>query len=147
MHEITLMQGIGLAVMALIVGIDFWLEALYIFRPLIVCTLTGAILGDVQTGLFTGELIASYVHLTVAAKVEVTARHAVSWQEAFFDKVFPNLLLERDTLTDPAAFVEQALAADLHVNAALQRTILPSPGNFRNLVPVQHLVRMAQKQR
>lgn len=56
MHEITLMQGTGLAIMALIVGIDFWLEALYIFRPLIVCTLTGAILGDVQTGLITGAL-------------------------------------------------------------------------------------------
>lgn len=56
MHEITLMQGMGLAVMALIVGIDFWLEALYIFRPLIVCTLTGAILGDIQTGLITGAL-------------------------------------------------------------------------------------------
>ncbi len=56
MHEITLIQGIGLAVMSLIVGIDFWLEALYIFRPLIVCTLTGAILGDVQTGLITGAL-------------------------------------------------------------------------------------------
>lgn len=56
MHEITLMQGAGLAIMALIVGIDFWLEALYIFRPLIVCTLAGAILGDVQTGLITGAL-------------------------------------------------------------------------------------------
>ncbi|EHM39622.1 PTS galactosamine transporter subunit IIC [Hafnia alvei] len=56
MHEITLMQGMGLAIMALIVGIDFWLEALYIFRPLIVCTLTGAILGDIQTGLITGAL-------------------------------------------------------------------------------------------
>lgn len=56
MHEITMMQGIGLAIMALIVGIDFWLEALYIFRPLIVCTLTGAILGDIQTGLITGAL-------------------------------------------------------------------------------------------
>ncbi|WP_416966373.1 PTS sugar transporter subunit IIC [Streptomyces sp. Agncl-13] len=32
-------------------GIDFWLEPLYLFRPIIVCTLTGAILGDIQTGL------------------------------------------------------------------------------------------------
>lgn len=56
MHEITLMQGAGLAIMALIIGIDFWLEAFYTFRPLIVCTLTGAILGDVQTGLITGAL-------------------------------------------------------------------------------------------
>lgn len=42
--------------MALIIGIDFWLEAFYTFRPLIVCTLTGLILGDVQTGLITGAL-------------------------------------------------------------------------------------------
>lgn len=56
MHEITLMQGAGLAIMALIIGIDFWLEAFYTFRPLIVCTLTGLILGDVQTGLITGAL-------------------------------------------------------------------------------------------
>lgn len=39
-----------------------------------------------------GGLIASYVHITVAAKVAVTAGHEVSIQEAFFDKVFPNLL-------------------------------------------------------
>lgn len=56
MHSITLVQGILLAIMAIIVGFDFWLEALYIFRPIIVCTLTGAILGDVQTGLLAGGL-------------------------------------------------------------------------------------------
>lgn len=54
--EITLMQGIGLAIMAIIVGIDFWLEALFIFRPIIVCTLTGLILGDVQLGLLCGGI-------------------------------------------------------------------------------------------
>lgn len=56
MHEITLMQGILLAVMAMIVGFDFWLEGLFIFRPIIVCTLSGIILGDVQTGLLAGGL-------------------------------------------------------------------------------------------
>lgn len=56
MHNITLVQGILLAVMAIIVGVDFWLEALFIFRPIIVCTLTGIILGDVQTGLIAGGL-------------------------------------------------------------------------------------------
>jgi galactosamine PTS system EIIC component len=54
--EITLAQGIALTVMAIILGIDFWLEALFIFRPIIVCTLTGIILGDVQTGLIAGGL-------------------------------------------------------------------------------------------
>lgn len=54
--EITLMQGIGLAIMAIIVGIDFWLEALFIFRPIIVCTLSGLILGDVQLGLLCGGI-------------------------------------------------------------------------------------------
>lgn len=56
MHSITLIQGILLAVMAIIVGFDFWLEGLYIFRPIIVCTLTGIILGDVTTGLIAGGL-------------------------------------------------------------------------------------------
>ena len=54
--EITLVQGIGLAIMAIIVGIDFWLEALFIFRPIIVCTLAGLILGDVQLGLLCGGI-------------------------------------------------------------------------------------------
>lgn len=56
MLEISLFQGICLAVLAFIVGIDFWLEALFIFRPLIVSTLTGMILGDLRLGLLTGAL-------------------------------------------------------------------------------------------
>ncbi|NRY63928.1 PTS galactosamine transporter subunit IIC [Clostridium beijerinckii] len=56
MHSITLLQGVLLAIMAMIVGFDFWLEGLYIFRPIIVCTLTGAILGDITTGLIAGGL-------------------------------------------------------------------------------------------
>lgn len=56
MNSITLVQGIELSIMAIIVGIDFWLEALFIFRPIIVCTLTGLILGDLQTGLIAGGL-------------------------------------------------------------------------------------------
>lgn len=56
MAEITLVQGLLLALMAIIVGVDFWLEAFFIFRPIIVCTLTGLILGDVQLGLITGGL-------------------------------------------------------------------------------------------
>lgn len=51
MHEITLLQGLSLAALVFVLGIDFWLEALFLFRPIIVCTLTGAILGDIRTGL------------------------------------------------------------------------------------------------
>ena len=54
--EITLMQGIGLAIMAIIVGVDFWLDGFFIFRPIIVSTLTGLILGDLQLGLLTGGI-------------------------------------------------------------------------------------------
>jgi len=54
--EISLIQGIGLAVMAIIVGIDFWLEGFFIFRPIIVSTLTGMILGDVTLGLLCGGI-------------------------------------------------------------------------------------------
>ncbi|MBU3133854.1 PTS N-acetylgalactosamine transporter subunit IIC [Clostridium gasigenes] len=56
MHEITLIQGLLLSAMAIIVGIDAYLEGLFIFRPIIVCTLTGVILGDLQTGLIAGGL-------------------------------------------------------------------------------------------
>lgn len=54
--EITLAQGIGLAIMAIIVGVDFWLEGFFLFRPIIVSTLTGIILGNVQLGLLTGGI-------------------------------------------------------------------------------------------
>jgi PTS system galactosamine-specific IIC component len=54
--EISLVQGIALAIMAIIVGVDFWLEGFFIFRPIIVSTLTGLILGDVQLGLITGGI-------------------------------------------------------------------------------------------
>lgn len=56
MAEITLLQGILLTVLAIIVGLDFWLEAFFIFRPIIVCTLTGLILGNLELGLLTGGL-------------------------------------------------------------------------------------------
>lgn len=32
--QITLMQGILLAIMTIIVGLDFFLEAFFVFRPL-----------------------------------------------------------------------------------------------------------------
>lgn len=54
--EISLIQGIILAVMAIVVGVDFWLEGFFIFRPIIVSTLTGIILGDLQLGLITGGI-------------------------------------------------------------------------------------------
>lgn len=54
--EITLLQGILLTVMTIIVGLDFFLEAFFIFRPLIVSTLTGLILGDITLGLKVGAL-------------------------------------------------------------------------------------------
>lgn len=56
MHEITLTQGLLLAAMAIVTGLDAYLEALFIFRPIIVCTLSGLILGDVETGLVAGGL-------------------------------------------------------------------------------------------
>lgn len=56
MQEITLLQGILLAITAVIVGLDYWLEALFIFRPIIVSTITGIILGDLQLGLISGGI-------------------------------------------------------------------------------------------
>lgn len=39
-----------------------------------------------------GGLIASYVHINVAASFAIDATHKVALQKDFFDKVFPNLL-------------------------------------------------------
>lgn len=55
--EITFIQGILLAIMCIIVGLDFFLEAFFLFRPLMVSTFTGIILGDVVLGLKVGALI------------------------------------------------------------------------------------------
>lgn len=52
--SISLVQGCMLAIMAIICGIDFWLEGLYIFRPIIVASLTGLILGDPALGMICG---------------------------------------------------------------------------------------------
>ena len=54
--SVTLIQGILISIFALIAGIDFWLEAFFIFRPIIVCTITGIILGDWRLGLVAGAL-------------------------------------------------------------------------------------------
>ena len=71
MHEITLLQGLSPAALVFVQGIDFWLEALFLFRPIIVCTLTGAILGDIQTGLITGGLTElAFAGLTPAGGVQ-----------------------------------------------------------------------------
>ncbi|MBB5888550.1 PTS galactosamine transporter subunit IIC [Lactovum miscens] len=53
MH-VTLIQGLLLSIAAIIQGVDFWLEGLYIFRPIIVAPIAGLILGDLQTGLIVG---------------------------------------------------------------------------------------------
>lgn len=55
--QITLMQGLLLSIMTIIVGLDFFLEAFFVFRPLMVSTFTGIILGDVTLGLKVGALI------------------------------------------------------------------------------------------
>ncbi|WP_342429566.1 PTS galactosamine transporter subunit IIC [Neobacillus sp. FSL H8-0543] len=56
MHDITLIQGILLVVLAIIVGLDAWLEGFFIFRPIIVSTVVGFILGDVKLGIICGGL-------------------------------------------------------------------------------------------
>jgi len=53
---ITLTQGLLLGIFAIIAGLDSWLEVLYIFRPIISCTITGIILGDVTMGIIAGGL-------------------------------------------------------------------------------------------
>ncbi|WP_407893879.1 PTS galactosamine transporter subunit IIC [Lacticaseibacillus sp. N501-2] len=53
---VTLVQGLLIGLFAIIAGIDFWLEGFYLFRPMIVCTITGLILGDLRLGIVAGGL-------------------------------------------------------------------------------------------
>lgn len=67
MNTITLVQGLLIALLAAVVGIDSFLEALFIFRPIIVSTLVGIILGDLRLGLISGGLVElTFVGLTPA---------------------------------------------------------------------------------
>lgn len=54
--SITLAQGIMLGIFAIFAGLDSWLEVFYIFRPIISCTVTGLILGDLNLGIIAGGL-------------------------------------------------------------------------------------------
>lgn len=54
--EITLLQGLLLALLVFICEWDAGWEAFYIFRPIVVCFFAGIILGDVQLGLQTGAV-------------------------------------------------------------------------------------------
>lgn len=54
--QVTLIQGLLIGLFAIIAGVDFWLEGLYLFRPMIVCTVTGIILGDPTLGIIAGGL-------------------------------------------------------------------------------------------
>lgn len=55
--EITLVQGLLIALIAAIVGLDNALEGFFIFRPIIVAPLIGWALGDLNTGLLAGGLV------------------------------------------------------------------------------------------
>jgi len=54
--QVTLIEGLLVGLFAIIAGVDFWLEGLYLFRPMIVCTITGAILGNLTLGIIAGGL-------------------------------------------------------------------------------------------
>jgi PTS system galactosamine-specific IIC component len=56
MHTISLGQGLAISIVALLFGIDMWLEMLYVFRPIIISTVVGLILGDLKLGLACGGL-------------------------------------------------------------------------------------------
>ena len=54
--EITLVQGLLLALIAFICGADACWEAFYWFRPLVVAFFAGIVLGDVKLGLAAGAV-------------------------------------------------------------------------------------------
>ena len=61
--EITLLQGIIITLVVMVLVIDRHLEALFIFRPIIVCPIVGAILGDLNTGLVAVNIMISKIRI------------------------------------------------------------------------------------
>ena len=55
--EITLLQGIIITLVVMVLVVDRHLEVLFLFRPIIVCPIVGAILGDLNTGLVAGGMV------------------------------------------------------------------------------------------
>ena len=55
--EITLLQGLLIALAVAIIAIDWKLEGFFIFRPIIVAPVIGLIIGDLNTGLIAGGLV------------------------------------------------------------------------------------------
>ena len=69
--DVTLTQGLLIALVAIIAGLDLWLETFFIFRPIIVAPIIGLILGDLQLGIICGgftELV--FASLTPAGGVQ-----------------------------------------------------------------------------
>lgn len=69
--DITLVQGLLIAIVAIIAGLDLWLETFFIFRPIIVAPIIGLILGDLRLGIICGgftELV--FASLTPAGGVQ-----------------------------------------------------------------------------
>ena len=70
--QITLLQGILLASMAFIVGLDDLMEAFFLFRPIMVATFSGIILNDLETGVIAGGLVElAFAGLTPAGGASV----------------------------------------------------------------------------
>ncbi len=54
--ELTLLQGLALTLMGFVFNIDQQTEAFYWFRPIVVCFVSGIIVGDVGLGLACGAV-------------------------------------------------------------------------------------------
>ena len=55
--EITLVHGLLISLAVFIIAFDYEMEGFFIFRPIIVAPIIGAILGDLNTGLLAGSLV------------------------------------------------------------------------------------------
>lgn len=98
--EITLVQGLLLALAAGLIGIDYQLEGLFIFRPIIVAPIAGLILGDLNTGLLVGGI-------TELAFAGITAVGGVTPPDAIITSIMA-VVLAKTTGINPAGAVAMA---------------------------------------
>lgn len=98
--EITLVQGLLLALVAGIIAIDYQLEGFFIFRPIIVAPVAGLIVGDLNTGLLVGGI-------TELAFAGITAVGGVTPPDAILTSIMA-VVLAKTTGTSPAGSVALA---------------------------------------
>lgn len=108
--EITLLQGIIISLVIMILVVDRHLEIFFLFRPIIVCPIVGAILGDLNTGLLAGGIVElAFTGITVVGGASVPEALLTSVMTVVFAHITGNNVATSLALAYPFGVLMQFL--------------------------------------